>query len=310
MQSVAENNSTKARQNTPLSHPAENINLCCSQLRTMYYTRLQVICDSSFTEILMAEVAETGFDTFMENEQGFEAYSESNHYDKVELQRIKDHYLAMTSLVFYIDRVEKKNWNEEWEKNYEPIVVEDTVMVRADFHQPEKHYPLEIIITPKMSFGTGHHQTTYLMLKAQLGMNFENKTVMDAGTGTAVLAIMASKRGANRVDAFDIDDWSVENGTENIAMNHCTNITIRKGKIAELSFDGYFDIILANINKNILLEEMHHYAAHQVSGGQLLLSGFYEHDIPDLLAEAQRYGLVHVNHDTRDTWACLLLLKS
>ncbi|MCU0356378.1 MAG: 50S ribosomal protein L11 methyltransferase [Cyclobacteriaceae bacterium] len=276
----------------------------------MYYTRLQVICDPSFTEILMAEVAETGFDTFMETEKGFEAFVEDNRYDKQQLQQIKDKYLGQTSLVFFINRVEKKNWNEEWEKNYEPIVVEDIVMVRAEFHQPKKKYPLEIIITPKMSFGTGHHQTTYLMLKAQLGMNFENKIVMDAGTGTAVLAIMASKRGAKTVEAFDIDDWSVENGTENAALNHCENISIRKGKVSELNFDTPFDIILANINRNILLEEMHHYAAKLVSDGYLLLSGFYEKDIPELLKEASTYSMIEIARDNRDAWACLLLRKS
>ncbi len=276
----------------------------------MYYTRLQVICDPSFTEILMAEVAETGFDTFMETEKGFEAFVEDNRYDKQQLQQIKDKYLGQTSLVFFINRVEKKNWNEEWEKNYEPIVVEDIVMVRAEFHQPKKKYPLEIIITPKMSFGTGHHQTTYLMLKAQLGMNFENKIVMDAGTGTAVLAIMASKRGAKTVEAFDIDDWSVENGTENAALNHCENISIRKGKVSELNFDTPFDIILANINRNILLEEMHHYAAKLVSDGYLLLSGFYEKDIPELLKEASTNSMIEIARDNRDAWACLLLRKS
>jgi len=275
----------------------------------MYYSRLQVICDPSYTEILMAEVAEAGFDTFMETDKGFEAYVEQHAYDKQRLQEIQEKYAEVHPLLFSLDRIEKKNWNEEWEKNYEPIVVEDTIIVRADFHQPEKHYPIEIIITPKMSFGTGHHQTTHLMLKAQLNIDHANKVVMDAGTGTAVLAIMASKRGAKKVEAFDIDDWSVENGTENVAVNQCNNIVIRKGKISDLAFDELFDIILANINKNILLEELHHYAVHLKPGGQLLLSGFYEKDIPDLLTEAQRYGLEKVSHDTRDTWACLLLNK-
>jgi ribosomal protein L11 methyltransferase len=276
----------------------------------MYYSRLQVICDPAFAEILMAEIAEAGFDTFMETDKGFEAYVEQDRYDKKALQEIKDKYVEVQPLVFYLDRMEKKNWNEEWEKNYEPIVVENEVMVRAEFHHPEKPCPMEIIITPKMSFGTGHHQTTYLMLKAQLSIDHQNKSVMDAGTGTAVLAIMASKRGAQHVEAFDIDDWSVENGTENTAINQCTNIVIRKGKISDLSFEEPFDIILANINKNILLEELHHYAVHLKPGGQLLLSGFYEKDIPDLLTEAQRYGLEKVSHDMRDTWACLLLKKS
>ena len=275
----------------------------------MFYSRLQVICNPDFSEILMAEIAEVGFDTFMETEKGFEAFVEQNQFDKQKLQDIKDKYTPLTSVVFYIDRVEKKNWNEEWEKSYEPIVVADTIIIRADFHKPEKQYPYEIIITPKMSFGTGHHQTTHLMLKAQLTIDHKNKTVMDAGTGTAVLAIMASKLGAKKVEAFDIDSWSVENGNENTAVNRCANIRIQQGKLSALSFSENFDIILANINKNILLEEMHQYAAYLKPGGRLLLSGFYETDIPDLLQKAQQHDLKKAGSDTRDGWACLLLEK-
>lgn len=275
----------------------------------MYYSRLQVICNPDFSEILMAEIAEAGFDTFMETEKGFEAFVEQHQYDKQKLQEVKDKYTPLTPVVFFIDRVEKKNWNEEWEKNYEPIVVDDTVIIRAHFHKPEKEYPYDIIITPKMSFGTGHHQTTHLMLKAQLGIDHYNKRVMDAGTGTAVLAIMASKLGAKKIEAFDIDSWSVENGNENAEVNHCTNINLRQGKISELSFAENFEIILANINKNILLEEMHEYAARLNPGGKLLLSGFYEKDIPDLLSMAKRYDLHQVTSYARDEWACLLLEK-
>ena len=275
----------------------------------MYYTRLIVICDSEYAEILMAEIAEVGFDTFMENEKGFEAYAEQNNFDKQKLQAIQDKYTQVTPVLFYQERIEKKNWNEEWEKNYEPIIVDDTCLIRAGFHQPEKKYPYEIIITPKMSFGTGHHQTTYLMVKNQMTMDHQNKSVMDAGCGTAILSIMAAKLGAKHVDAFDIDEWSVINGQENIEVNQCNNITIRQGKISDLTFENNFDIILANINKNILLQEMAQYAAYLNPGGLLLLSGFYESDIPDLMAEAQRYDLQHVQRDEREKWAALLLKK-
>jgi ribosomal protein L11 methyltransferase len=275
----------------------------------MYYTRLQVICDSAYSEILMAEIAETGFDTFMENEKGFEAYTEQDKYDKQKLNEVKEKYGQFTPVVFYQDRIEKKNWNEEWEKNYEPIIVDDKCLIRASFHQPEKHYPYEVIITPKMSFGTGHHQTTHLMVKNQMDMDHKNKIVMDAGCGTAILAVMASKLGAMKVEAFDIDEWSVINGQENIDVNKCNNISIRQGKISDLTFDDNFDIILANINKNILLVEMAQYAAYLKPGGLLLLSGFYEKDIPDLMEEAQRYALQFVRSDERENWAALLLKK-
>jgi ribosomal protein L11 methyltransferase len=276
----------------------------------MYYSRLQVICDPEYSEILMAEIAEAGFDTFMENEKGFEAYVEQANYDKQKLGEIREKYSAFTPIVFYQDKIEKKNWNEEWEKNYEPILVDDKCLIRANFHIPEKHYPYEIIITPKMSFGTGHHQTTYLMVKNQLDIDHQNKLVMDAGCGTAILSVMASKLGAKQVDAFDIDEWSVVNGNENAEVNGCTNISIRQGKISDLTFDTNFDIILANINKNILLDEMHQYASYLNKGGLLLLSGFYEQDIPDLLKEAGRYSLQQVRNDNRENWAALLLIKN
>lgn len=276
----------------------------------MYYTRLQVICDAEFAEILMAEIAEAGFDTFMENEKGFEAYVEEINYDNQKLQEIKEKYDQFTPIAFHLDRIEKKNWNEEWEKNYEPILVDDTCLIRASFHVPEKKYKYEIIITPKMSFGTGHHQTTYLMVKNQMAIDHQNKVVMDAGCGTAILSIMASKLGAAQVEAFDIDEWSVINGQENIEVNSCTNINIRQGKISDLTFENNIDILLANINKNILLQEMHQYAAYLTAGGLLLLSGFYEKDIPDLLAEANRYSLHQVSSDVREHWAALLLKKT
>lgn len=276
----------------------------------MYYSRLQVICDPEYSEILMAEIAEAGFDTFMENEKGFEAYVEQSNFDKQKLGEIKEKYSAFTPIVFYQDRIEKKNWNEEWERNYEPILVDDKCLIRANFHIPEKQYPYEIIITPKMSFGTGHHQTTYLMVKNQLEIDHQNKLVMDAGCGTAILAVMASKLGAKMVDAFDIDEWSVVNGNENAEVNGCTNISIRQGKISDLTFDSNFDIILANINKNILLDELHQYASYLNKGGLLLLSGFYEQDIPDLLKEANRYSLQQVRSDSRENWAALLLIKN
>lgn len=275
----------------------------------MYHTRLQVICDPEFSEILQAEISEAGFDTFMEIENGFEAYAEQDNFNKEVLHEIQQKYGAFTPLTFYQDKIEKRNWNEEWEKNYEPVIVDDQVIIRASFHEPVKNYPYDIIITPKMSFGTGHHQTTHLMIKAQLEMDHKNKVVMDAGCGTAVLSVMASKSGAKKVESFDIDEWSVINGQENAEINHCNNITIRQGKISDLTFEDNFDIILANINKNILLQEMHQYAAYLKPGGLLLLSGFYENDIPDLLNAANRYAFKQVTSHEREKWVSLLLEK-
>jgi ribosomal protein L11 methyltransferase len=266
-----------------------------------------VICSSDFAELIMAEIADAGFDTFMETDQGFEAYVELENYDKTQLQAIKDKYTLQTPVVFYQDRIEKQNWNEEWEKSYEPIIVDDRCLIRAEFHKIEKKYPYVITITPKMSFGTGHHQTTHLMVKNQMDIDHGGKRVMDAGCGTAILSIMASKLGAAHVEAFDIDEWSVINGNENLEVNHCTNIHLQQGKLSDFTFNTVFDIVLANINKNVLLEEIKQYRRYMEPGALLLLSGFYENDINDLLAEAARHNLKEVRRDNRETWAALLL---
>jgi ribosomal protein L11 methyltransferase len=273
----------------------------------MYHTKLQVQCHQDFTDILIAELAEIGFDTFQENEEGFEAYAEEDHFDSEAVQALKEKYSDLTPINFTFGKIEKRNWNEEWEKSYEPIIVDNKCLIRAGFHKIEKKYPYEIIITPKMSFGTGHHQTTYLMVKAQMNIDHKDKRVMDAGCGTAILSIMASKLGAKEVFAFDIDEWSVINGKENLEINHCNNIQLEQGKITEVKPTGKFDIILANINKNVLLDEMKIYANFLNPSGKLLLSGFYTHDIADLLKEASKYKLTEVTRDERETWASLLL---
>lgn len=275
----------------------------------MYHTRLQVICDPEYAEILMAEIAEAGFDSFLETEKGFEAFVENDQYDKRQLAEIQTKYQHVKPLILFEDRIQKQNWNEEWEKNTQPIIVEDQCLIRAEFHKIEKKYTYEIIITPKMSFGTGHHQTTYLMVKNQLQINHEGKRVMDAGCGTGILAIMANKRGAREIEAFDIDEWSVINGLENIENNHCGNIRLQRGKVAELGFQGLFDIILANINKNVLLAELTMYSKLLSPSGQLLLSGFYTTDIDDLKREASKYHFKEVRRDERENWASLLLEK-
>jgi ribosomal protein L11 methyltransferase len=276
----------------------------------MYHSRLQVTCDPDYAEILMAEIAEAGFDTFLETDSGFEAYVEMEKYDREQLEHIKEKYSTQTPIVFSQDQIQKRNWNEEWEKSYNPILVENKCLIRADFHQSDKKYPYELIITPKMSFGTGHHQTTYLMIKNQMEIDHRGKRVMDAGCGTAILSIMASKLGAREVEAFDIDEWSVSNGKENIETNGCVNIRQQQGKLAELNIMGTFDIILANINKNVLLEEIQLYSKYLVPNGILILSGFYVEDIVDLLEEASKRNLHELRRDERENWAALILVKN
>jgi ribosomal protein L11 methyltransferase len=275
----------------------------------MYHTCLKVTCGPEFAELLMAEIGEAGFDTFLENDNGFEAYTEMDQFDAKLVQSLLEKYSAQTAVTFTFDKVEKKNWNEAWEKSYQPVVVDDRCLIRADFHKVDKRYPYELIITPKMSFGTGHHQTTCLMIKSQMDIDHRGKRVMDAGCGTAILSIMASKLGASQVEAFDIDEWSVSNGKENIEVNQCPNIHHQQGKLSELSFQVSFDIILANINKNVLLDEISLYSKYLIPAGLLLLSGFYQEDITDLVEASKSYGLQELKRDKMDDWAALILVK-
>lgn len=275
----------------------------------MHYSKLSVTCDEAFSEILMAELAEVGFDTFLENESGFEAYAAEDAYDRSNVDAIFDRYKEQSPVKFWFEKVEKRNWNEEWERSYEPIIVDDRCLIRASFHNPDRKYPYELVITPKMSFGTGHHQTTYLMVKNQMDIDHANKRVMDAGCGTAILSIMAEKLGASEVIAFDIDEWSVINGRENVDVNQCSRIAISQGTIADVQPHGTFDIILANINRNVLLSEMSIYALYLRPGGILLMSGFYQDDIQTLVEEANRLGLHERSRDGRDGWAAMSFSK-
>lgn len=274
----------------------------------MFYSRINVRCAADLTDILTAELAEAGFDAFIETSEGFEGFAEGMAYDAEMVDDIWHRYAEQQpSLSFEFDRIEKQNWNEEWEKSYEPVIVDGKCIIRAEFHQPTETYPYEIIITPKMSFGTGHHQTTHLMIEAQLEHDHEGKRVMDAGCGTSVLSIMASKRGAAEVHAFDIDDWSVLNGKENVEINRCKNISIRKGTLDEQGFRESFDIILANINKNVLLAQIGPLGGYLTAAGLMLISGFYEQDAAEILRQAEKFNLSLLKAYSRDNWAALLL---
>lgn len=275
----------------------------------MDYIELKVRCHEDFREILQAELAEAGFSSFSDTEKGFEAWAEPADFEKAVFDDVIERYHSAASIKYELGKVARQNWNKEWESNYEPIVVSDRCVVRATFHEPMPQYAHEIIITPKMSFGTGHHQTTRLMLRHQLNVDHQGKVVLDVGCGTGILAIMAAKLGAASVKACDIDEWAVENSRENFELNGCSNIEVRQGSLQEAAFGGTYDIVLANINKNVLLDEMNTYVACLKPGGQLFLSGFYEADIDDLLEEAGKYGLIEKARDSEKSWAALLLSR-
>lgn len=270
--------------------------------------QLLISASAEITDILMAELGEIGFDIFEDLDTGIAAYCPADVYDAEQAQEIVDRYRFLGPIDVVYNDIEKENWNAVWETNYDPIRISDQVYIRASFHEPDVSVPLEIVINPKMSFGTGHHQTTALMVAALLEIDLAHKTVLDAGTGTGILAFVAFKRGAARVHGFDIDSWSVENSIENAELNDCAAVTFAQGTIRDED-ETLYDVLIANINRNILLDEMEEYAKRIVSGGYLLLSGFYASDVPLLEAAAASYGLVLQAQTEKEQWTCLRLQK-
>ncbi len=274
----------------------------------MDYLQVNLTCLEEFREILIAELAEIGFDSFLETDTGVEAFVQEDLLDREAFAQLIEQYRLPAQLSVTEGILPKVNWNEEWEKNYDPIYVDDLVYVRASFHGPQEGFRHEIVINPKMSFGTGHHATTHQLLSMQGTIDHQGKRVLDVGSGTGILAIMAQLLGAREVEAFDIDEWCVDNGNENFDLNGLS-ARMGLGTIRQVQPQGTFDIVLANINKNVLLDEMAIYADLLPAGGLLLLSGFYSEDTEDLLQAAAPYGLQLQRSTTKDNWAALCLQK-
>lgn len=252
------------------------------------------------TEILIAELGYAGFESFVETEEGVTAYIQDSMWNENILDDIDIIKSEEFEISFEQKEIEQVNWNEEWEKNFDPITISDQCLVRAPFHA-SKDVKYEIVIEPKMSFGTGHHETTFMMLLYILENDFEEKTVLDMGCGTAVLAILAKMKGAKSADAIDIDDWCVENSMENIERNNVNAIQVRLGDASVLPINKY-DIVLANINRNILLSDMPAYVDSLVAGGVLYISGFYLSDLPDLTKRATELGLKFIDNKQKNNW--------
>lgn len=275
----------------------------------MQFLEFKISCTEPYREILIAELSEIGFDSFLETDEGLDAYIQDDVFQRKTFLEIIEKYKEAARISVKEGVLPKVNWNEEWEKNYDPITVGDQVYVRASFHAPQPQFPYEIVINPKMSFGTGHHATTYLIISHQLNLDHQGKRVLDIGAGTGILAIMAHKLGAGEVEAFDIDEWCVENGNENFDLNGMSSVRMGKGTVREVDPQGTFDIVLANINKNVLLDEMEVYSKLVKERGYLLLSGFYEHDIPDIEGKANEFGLILKEKKVKDNWAALAMQK-
>ena len=274
----------------------------------MEFIELSVECPVEMSEILMAEFSDIGYDTMIEIDGGFKAYITDNQFERTTILEVIERY-ASSNISWSTSTIQRENWNSEWEKNYDPIVVEGRCIVKAVFHDIKERYPYEITINPKMSFGTGHHETTYQILDLQTSIDHSNKTVMDAGCGTGVLAIMAELRGAKKVEAFDIDDWCIDNSNENFGLNNCKNCTVKQGTINELHFEDPFDIIIANINKNVLINDMGKFASHLKKDGELILSGFYQNDLEDIKQCADSNNLAYTKHTSRNNWVAACFQK-
>ena len=265
--------------------------------------------ESFVADLFVQFLAENGFDSFENLEDGVEAYIPSEEFCEEELmKKITDFDYQGVQLV-EINAIPDQNWNEEWEKNFfSPIVIGDKCVIHSSFHTDVPQVQYDIQINPKMAFGTGHHATTSLIIAALLEANLQGKSLLDMGCGTAVLAILASMKGANPITAIDIDTWCVDNAMENAQINHITNLDIQLGD-AKLLKGMHFDVILANINRNILLMDMKIYATCLNKQGELYLSGFYSEDIPILEAEAAKYGLKTIECKEKNNWAMIRLLK-
>lgn len=265
--------------------------------------------DSEYAQdMLVYELGEIGFESFETTENSTIAYIPKNQFNQQLLNDLLSDFELPVDDIKIAEQPDI-DWNKEWEKNYfQPIIIENQCVIHSTFHTNIPTLPYDIIINPQMAFGTGHHQTTSLMLQAILNTNMSNKTVLDMGCGTAILAILAKMRGAKHVLAVDIDDWCVRNSIENIQLNNINDIDVQQGTSKDIE-GMHFDIILANINRNILLNDIPQYAKCLTTGGQLFMSGFYTDDIPVLEQKANQHQLTLTARQNKDNWAMIQFTK-
>jgi len=259
------------------------------------------------TEMLIAQLGYIGFESFVENENGVIAYIQKKEWNS---DKVEDLYLLNSNefdITFKYNEIEQTNWNKEWEKNFNPIQVNGQVSIRAPFHENPSLY-FDIVIEPKMSFGTGHHETTHMMVQHLLALDLKNKKVLDMGCGTGILAIFAEMKGAQPTDAIDIDSWCYQNSLENVQRNGCKHITVLEGDSSLLKGKEY-DVVIANINRNILLSDMKIYTDCLREKGVLLLSGFYKEDISIIESEVIKHGLVLDKMIQKNNWVALKYMK-
>ncbi|WP_300699941.1 50S ribosomal protein L11 methyltransferase [Bacteroides sp.] len=279
-------------------------------MKYLEFTFRTTPCTEIANDVLSAVLGEVGFESFVEQADGISAYIQTNLYKESALKEaLADFPLPDTKIEYNYQEAEDKDWNEEWEKNFfQPIVIGDRCVIHSTFHKDVPHAKYDIVINPQMAFGTGHHETTSLIISELLDSDLQGKSLLDMGCGTSILAILARMRGAAPCTAIDIDEWCVRNSIENIKLNNVDNIAVSQGDASSLEGKGPFDIVIANINRNILLNDMKQYIRCMHPGSELYMSGFYVDDIPVILAEAERNGLQFVHHQEKNRWAAVKLL--
>lgn len=265
-------------------------------------------------DVLISEMGNIGYDGFYNTDNGFMAYIPTKDFNEQTIceMEILQFFSANYQFSWTHSEMPDQDWNKIWEDNFTPIVVNNRILVRAGFHKTIENIEYEIIIEPKMSFGTGHHSTTALMLETILDYTeqIKGKQVLDMGCGTGILSIMAAKAGAASVSGIDIDEWAFNNAMENIKNNQIQNIAIKIGNATLLENESPFDFILANINRNILLEDMVHYTARLKKGGYMIMSGFYKQDLPLIQKEAEKQGLCYKEYKEENNWIAVSFYKN
>lgn len=267
-------------------------------------------CTEIVNDVLAAVLGEIGFESFTEHKNGLKGYIQQQLCNEaVVKETLKEFPLPDTLVTYSYVEAEDKNWNEEWEKNFfQPIIIGDRCVIHSTFHQDVPQAEYDIVINPQMAFGTGHHETTSLIISELLESDVADKSLLDMGCGTSILAILGRMRGAKPCLAIDIDDWCVRNSIENIALNQVDQITVLQGDASSLSDKGVFDLFIANINRNILINDMQQYVQCMRSGSVLLMSGFYVEDVPVIRQEAERLGLTFCHQREKNRWAMVKLI--
>ena len=258
-------------------------------------------------DMLTTMLAEIGFDSFMDDAMGLKAYCSADNRDDLAVENLLLEPSFSDIRLLKVEEMPDKDWNEVWEASYQPVVVNDRCRVRAPFHEPDPSFEFDLVIEPKMSFGTANHETTAQIIQLMLETDLQGKTVLDMGSGTAVLAILAKKLGAAHTVAIDNDEWAYRNAFTNTELNGVSDIEIILGDA--LSIQGSFDVVLANINRNILLRDMHLYVAAMRPDAHIFFSGFYTEDLESIKAEAERLGLHYCRHLSRNNWVAAEFVK-